>query len=571
MMIRALLEVIGVASILPFMQLAAAPDAIQENEWLSWLYELSGFETNREMLIASGVVVLLLLMIANAFAIFTVWLQQRFAWNTVHNVSIRLLKNYLSQPYAFFLKYNTSDLRTKIMTEAGQLSLGILIPLSDLIARSLVAIVIFVLLLLVNPQIAMTAVLVLGGAYGLIYFGRRKLMAQLGQDRIDANMKRFRSLNEVMTGIKTVSIYGALGYFFQRYEKSSKLFSTIMPRVQLVMISPRYIIEVFAIGGILAATLFLLIQRESLVEALPILTLYALAGYRLLPALQQAFAAAIKLKHTMPILDSISEDLLLKAVHPTVGSQNGPRTLFKNNIRLKDISFQYAETNQNVLSQVDVVIPKGHTVAFVGETGSGKTTLIDLIVGLLQSTEGGIYIDDQPLDASNAKNWQQQIGYVPQDVFLFDDTIGHNIAIGLAEEDIDKELLEKMAKIANIHEFIVSEMPDGYNSDIGERGVRLSGGQRQRLGLARALYRQPSVLVLDEATSALDGITESAVIEALKEASNDLTVIIIAHRLSTVRHADCIYLLKDGHLAAEGSYDSLLHSNEVFRAMVNFS
>jgi ATP-binding cassette, subfamily B, bacterial PglK len=568
----AFLEVVGIASILPFMQLASAPDAVTENTWLLMVYETAGFETPRAMLISAGIAVLILIAVANAFTVFTTWLQHKFAWDVLHQLSTRMLRTYLNRPYDYFLTRNTSELFSNLIIESGQFTGGVLVPFLELVARALVVLVIFALLLVVDPLIALIVSGSLSVAYGVIYLARRRFLTQLGKERVEANLHRFKSMNEALAGIKTSRVYGAQDFFFNRFEKASANHSRIQPRLHLVVISPKYMIEILAFGGIILITLFLLIRNQNLQAALPLLSLYALAGYRLLPALQKAFSAAAILRHSLPVVDKIYEDLHQAVpLSPNPDDAESAVSPFSHSLILDGVTFRYHGADQPVLSNLNVNIPRGQTIAFVGATGSGKTTLVDIMVGLLHPQEGSVRIDHTALFPSNAHTWQQQLGYVPQEVFLFDDTVARNIAIGQEDDKIDQDRLEKAARLANIHSFIATELPAGYHTPIGERGIRLSGGQRQRLGLARALYRKPAVLILDEATSALDNITENVVIESLKTEAGDLTVIIIAHRLSTVRHADRIYLLEGGRIVAEGSYHTLLETSAVFREMAQLS
>lgn len=340
------------------------------------------------------------------------------------------------------------------------------------------------------------------------------------------------------------------------------------PKFNVIMLTPRYILEIFAFGGILAITLYLFIVSGDLTNALPMLSLYALAGYRLMPALQKGFAAVAKLRHNYPILDKLYDDLVLSLKYEAAEKEESTKLPFQKELVLENLTFQYENMPQPIFRDFNVNIPKGTTVAFVGSTGSGKTTIVDLIVGLLTPQNGRIRLDNKELNEVNMHIWHEQIAYVPQEVFLFDDTIANNIAFG---KKVDAERLKKVTQMADIYEFIRQELPKQFDTEIGERGVRLSGGQRQRLGLARALYRQPDVLIMDEATSALDNITEKGIIASLDTLPDGLTLIIIAHRLSTVRRADCIYLLKEGEVVGMGSYEDLMGSSAVFREMVALS
>ncbi|MEL7249562.1 MAG: ATP-binding cassette domain-containing protein [Bacteroidota bacterium] len=567
-----LLEVAGVASILPFMELMADPAAIQNNVWLKDAYELVGFSSERSMLITSGILVVSLITCSNLFGIFTVWAQFRFTWNMSHRMSMRLLKTYMAKPYSYYLNINTSELQTYLMGEVVTLNSGFILPLIDLISRCTVALVIFALLAIVSPVIAFSSLGVLGGAYLLIYLLRQRYLQRLGENRIKHNISRYSTLSELLNGIKAIKANSDSDFFYQRYEAASRQFSDIMPRFSIVMKSPKYILEILAFGGILLITLALYTQSGNIQEVLPTLSLYAVAGYRLLPALQQAFAALSKIRHNYPVLDKLYDDLVATLQEEAAPDAKGNQLLFQREIRLQDIHFSYDQDDQQALfKNFNLTIPKGQVVALVGSTGSGKTTLIDLMVGLLNPGAGQLKIDDQPLSSARLAAWQQKIAYVPQQVFLFDDTVLNNIAVPKNGSQINVERAEAAARMASIYDFVVREMPQQFKTIIGEKGIRLSGGQRQRLGLARALYRNPEVLFLDEATSALDNITEESIVKALDNLPADLTLIIIAHRLSTVKRADIIYFLQDGNIVSQGTYDDLLESNETFRTMAKLS
>jgi ABC-type multidrug transport system fused ATPase/permease subunit len=329
---------------------------------------------------------------------------------------------------------------------------------------------------------------------------------------------------------------------------------------------PRFALEAIAFGGMLLVILYLMAQSGSFAAALPIVTLYAFAGYRLMPALQQIYGAVTQLKYAGPALKALHTDLVgLNPVEP-YGKVLEPLHLNKC-IELNTIVYQYPKANAPALNGINLSIPARSTVGLVGSTGSGKTTTVDLILGLLEPQEGTLCIDGQVVNASNRRQWQKSIGYVPQHIYLADDTVSANIAFGLAQEMMDQRAVERAAKIANLHDFVVQDMPQGYGTMVGERGVRLSGGQRQRIGIARALYHNPSVLVLDEATSALDNLTEQAVMEAVHNLSHSITIILIAHRLTTVRECDQIFLLEKGIVKSKGTFKQLVEKSDQFKAM----
>lgn len=553
------------------MELVANPQAIENSIWLERFYHFFQFENREQMLIATGLGVVVLIGFSSAIAIITTWMQYKYSWSTAHSLGMRLLSTYLQKPYAFYLKKNTAELQAYIMGEVSSLTSGVIIPIIEIISRSLVSIIIFVLLLLVDPQIAMIMFGSLGSAYVLIYLARQGFLKKIGHHRIDMNMLRYKTLGELLGGIKTISVYNEQPYFYKRYEEASEEFCDIQPKYNLVLAAPRYVLEFLAFGSILAITIYLLTALGNIQTAIPRLSLYAVAGYRLLPALQKAFSAAAKVRHNYPVLDRLHEDLAFSLQKQPIGLKQGSGFEFEYSINIQNLDFTYENSDQKILKNLSLSIDKGETVAFVGSTGSGKSTLIDLIAGLLFPNSGTINIDHQPLNRESAADWQSLIAYVPQEVFLFDDTIARNVAIGQTDEEIDYERLKKVTQLADIYDFISQEQKDGFHTQIGEKGIRLSGGQRQRLGLARALYRNPQVLILDEATSALDSITERGIIESLHALPADLTTIIIAHRLSSVRHADCIYVLHEGKIKSKGTYSSLIHSDETFKNMVQLS
>ncbi len=566
-----LLEVMGVASILPFMQLMSDPQSIDTNPWLSSLYTFFEFSSHFDFLLSFGIGIMVIIGFSSIFSIMTVWLQYSYSWAIAHNLSTRLLKTYIHKPYGFFINTNTSKLTTYIIGEVGTITSGVLIPIIELFTRSFTALAIFALLLWVEVKIAVFMFLALGGAYLLLYVIQKKILRKIGKHRIEMNLLRYKSLQELMNGIKTITVHNQRGFFYNRFEEASDQFCKVQPKYNLLLAWPKYLLEVLAFGSILGITLFLFVRAGDIQSTIPRLSLYAVAGYRLLPALQRAFASAAKLRHNFPIVEKLYDDLLLSLEKKAPVTLQKTSVPFEKSIDLKQLSFSYSNSKQEILKNFNIKIEKGQTIAFCGSTGSGKTTLIDLIVGLLQPDEGQIEIDGNNLDSKSIKSWRDNLAYVPQDVFLFDDSILRNITMGKGEGDFDKKRLEKATKMADIFDFIQTELPQKFESKVGEKGVKLSGGQRQRIGLARALYSNPKVLILDEATSALDSITEKGIIESLKHLPSGLTTIIIAHRLSTVRHADIIYLLDQGKIVDKGSYQTLIKSNNSFKTMVELS
>jgi ABC-type multidrug transport system fused ATPase/permease subunit len=306
---------------------------------------------------------------------------------------------------------------------------------------------------------------------------------------------------------------------------------------------PKYLLETIAMGGIIAVIIVLIHSGARMDTFLPLLTVYAFGAYRLLPTLQKIFRAAAKIKYNAPIMETLYKDFQ-GLPDGNILAENIPQMDFSRNIRLENIAFSYPNTDKDVIKNQSITIANNTSIALVGPTGCGKTTTVDIILGLLEPQAGKLLVDDVEIDSHNRKNWQMNMGYVPQAIYLTDDTIRHNIAFGIEPDKISDEAIINAAKLANIHDFIMNELPDGYNTIIGERGIRLSGGQRQRIGIARAVYHDPSVLVLDEATSALDSLTEIAIMDAIRNLSHKKTIIMIAHRITTVKNCDMIYLME---------------------------
>jgi ABC-type multidrug transport system fused ATPase/permease subunit len=332
---------------------------------------------------------------------------------------------------------------------------------------------------------------------------------------------------------------------------------------------PKYIMETIAIGGILCVIIVMVHGGSEMEEYLPVLTIYAFGAYRLLPSLQKIFRAVSNIKYHFKILDNLNKDYNLLPKGSPLESDDAPRMQFEREIKLENIVFAYPNSNKDIIKNQNLVIKNNTSVALVGSTGCGKTTFIDIILGLLEAQSGTICVDGVKIDDANRKKWQKNLGYVPQSIYLTDDTIRNNIAFGIDPKKIDDRAVIQAAKIANIHDFVADELSEGYNTIIGERGIRLSGGQRQRIGIARAVYHDPSVLILDEATSALDSLTETAIMDAIKNLSHKKTIIMIAHRITTVKGCDVIYLMDKGIIVDYGHYNDLYQRNDSFRKMAN--
>ena len=570
MLLSAIFEMAGIASIMPFMSMVADPGIVDHNHWLSLTYHRFGFDSPRSFMIFLGFVVLEVLFLSNLIAALTVWSILRFSFTAGRDLAQKMFSVYLNHPYVFFLNRNSSELVQNTLFEMGRTVNNVLIPLLTILARSTIALSILILLFSVNPSLALVAGTLLGGAYGLVYFGVRKTLARSGQEISRENARRTQVAYETFGGIKDIKILGREKTFFDLFQKPVERYALLQAQTQMISLLPRYALETMAFGGIIGIVLYLLSTGENLSTTLPLISLYALAGYRLMPALQQIFANWSTVRFNISAVERISRDI--EALPENAQKQEVPppatrRLSLQTAIELDRVTFHYPGREEAVLDDLSLVIPARTSIGLVGSTGSGKTTTLDILLGLLEPTGGSLKIDGQPVNRTNVRQWQATIGYVPQQIMLLDDTVLKNIAFGIPEQEIDRDKVVQAATLAHLHDFVTSDLREGYDTPIGERGVRLSGGQRQRIGIARALYHEPSVLVLDEATSALDNITENVIMEALNTLARDKTVIMVAHRLTTARECDTIVVLDRGRVVDSGTYDALLERNDFFRML----
>lgn len=564
----ALLEVLGVASITPFLAVLADPSNESGSSRLPLLGGLLHRQGWAPSALGLGLLSLGTLLLTNALSVAAFYRLYRFAAERNRTISRRLLAKYLGQPYEYFLTHNTAGMGNNILQEVAQVVNGILIAGLQVLTKALASIAIAVMLIAVRPLLAAIIGFTLGGGYASLYILINRRLRDLGRLRVAANTQRFKAALEALAGVKELRVLGRLGEYVQRYDAPTQTASRVQAENQILAIAPRYAMELLAVGGLVTVSVMISTMQTGNGELLPILGLYGFAGFRLMPSLQMVFSGFASIRFSMSALEAIEDTNELPDRSVDVGAQVPGRIEPNESIKMENVSYSYPGADRPTVSRVSLRIPAGAAIALIGETGSGKTTIADLLLGLIQPLSGTLSIDGVNLSAQNVSVWQRSIGYVPQSIFLADDTIARNIALGLPDNAINMESVRRAARMARIHDFIESELRFGYDSVIGERGIRLSGGQRQRIGVARALYNDPPVLVLDEATSALDMITERELFEELRALPGRRTVIMVAHRLATVRNSDRIFLVRGGTIAAFGTFEELERESDLFREMV---
>ena len=542
---QALFQVIGITSIFPFLAIAADPDRIRRSHFGTRFLSLFPPMENRQLLLVAGIIAIAGLLVSNAVNLLAEYVRTRYTQNFGHWLRVRLLRRMASQPYTYFLQRNSGELLKKILSDVASYTNGVLLPLLDTVARVFTAALVLATLFLVQPVIAVSAAIGLGGFYVTIF----RLLARKRRE-VDENLRIsvsgiFREAQQMLSGIKPVKVHRAEEHFLNRFARHSAVIAQTNARLPIFSNSARYLVEPLAFGGLVVAVLLLAARGRDFSDILPNLGVMALAGYRLLPSLQLLYSQLTQISSVRHALNEVYDEFAAaetdKSIPPEIISDAlaPARPLrWSDAIVLREVGFRYPGASRPALDGLSLTIPKNSSVGVIGPTGSGKSTLVDLLLGLYHPTAGEVLIDDRPLTPELVPSWQASIGYVPQDIFLIDDTIARNIAFGLPDNEIDPARLREACAIAQLLDFVEAELPDGFDTNVGERGVRLSGGQRQRIGLARALYHRPSLLILDEATSALDMATEAKLLDALRSLAGKLTMVVAAHRLSAVANCD---------------------------------
>ncbi|MGA6102013.1 ABC transporter ATP-binding protein [Psychrobacter pocilloporae] len=571
--LMAFTELLGIASIAPFMALVGDPSLLQQEGIYSKLYQLSGINNPVDFLFVAGCLVLLMLTISTIVSMLTTWRLAVYGASVGTELADRLYTYYMQQSWLFHASGSSAQLTKQVSTEANRISNGIIQPLMNLNAKLVLAIFISISIFIYNPIIALAGISAFVLAYMIMYKLVRKSLIFNGRRLSAVSTHRFRLMNEGFGGIKDVLLLDRKYDFIDRFTEQGGLQAHAQGTNNTISQVPRFFVELLAFGAMISLVLVLIKSYDgNLGQVLPILAIYALACFKLLPALQQIYSSITQIKGNSAAFEAVKEDLQQSEITQKELNKKttAPKLKLEQQIKLDDISFAYPNKEKYALHKVSISIPVNHVIGIVGSSGSGKSTLIDIILGLLPPQSGRIYIDDTLVTKDNIRGWQNSLGFVPQSIFLSEGSIAENIAFGISANEIDYNQVLKAIELAHLTE-LVEELPKGLHTKVGERGVQLSGGQRQRIGIARALYNEADILIFDEATSALDGITEKIIMDAIHDFTGQKTIIMIAHRLKTVQKCDTIYLMEKGRVVDQGTYQQLVDNNPKFREMAKHS
>jgi len=573
MIVAALFEMVGVGMFLPLLQMLMNPGRISEIGILNEFFERFGSEDQGRFLILFCAVLVGFFVVKAVVLGIIIFVQNRFVTHRQALFAKRVLRHYLNQPYVFHLQHNSMELIRNVTLLSSRVFVKGLLPILQFFMELMVVIGIFTVLLLVDPVSTLAMGAVLGGAVGVFYMWMRRRVQVWGKRTVEYDGKMLLWINQALNAVKETKLYHREDFFAEAFAMQSLERAKYLAKSSTAPHLPRLFIEAVAVSA-LAVLVAVLIGygNADAATVLPTLGLFAVAAMRLMPSLSKLVSAITTFRENTAAVDIIHADLFEnnQAPEPRAEGAESPAPLsFDDALKMDNLAYRYPGAADLTLSNINLQIERGRSVAVVGKSGAGKTTLIDLILGLLSPTDGVILADDRDI-FSNIADWQRRIGYVPQDVYLTDDTLRRNIALGCADDDIDEAAIARSLSLAQLNT-VVSDLPLGLDTIVGERGTRLSGGQRQRIGIARALYHDPEILVMDEATSSLDSETEIEIARAIDKLSGDKTLIIIAHRLSTVRHCDLIVLLDDGRIVGSGGFDEMADRNADFNHMVEMA
>ncbi len=551
------IEILGVSSILPFISLVSNENIIFENDTFSKIYLFFNFSDVNEFILFSGFLVFFLLLLSTISSITTTVLLANFANQIAAELSNRLFKHYINQNWIYHLNTSSSLILNNIYHECSRVTRGIADATMQMISRICFSIPMCIGIFIVNPFVAVFGIVIFLFSYFLIYKTIRKKAFNNGVILTKNNKEKYQIISEAFGGIKNVILSNTSLYFIDKFNtKSFALAKAAALNINLMRI-PKFLIEFVAFGCVVILIVLLNLNSQGNFQTvIPQIAFFALAGYKLIPSFQQIYMNITNIKSNISALDSIDYDLQKSIENKVTLKEKKENFNSFKNLTLKDISFSFKERKKFKISNLNLNITANSIIGIAGQSGSGKSTIINLILGLLEPSKGNISIDGKKLDKQNIKSWQKNIGYVPQSIFLCEGTLKENIAFGIDQKNIDNKLIENAINLADLTDF-VSTLPENLDTKLGERGVQLSGGQQQRVGIARALYHNPNILIFDEATSSLDENSEKNIMNAIDKFSRLKTIIIIAHRTNTLKKCDNIFIIDNGSVVNEGNFESL--------------
>ena len=556
MIIASLAEIISIGAVLPFLGILTAPEQVYQHALMQPVIQILALTEPRQLILPLTILFITVALLAGVIRLTLLYAMTRLSFSTGADLSINIYRRTLYQAYESHVSRNSSEVIDGIITKTNTVIRGVILPTLNLISSIILLIGIMGALFAINPTIALSASIGFGMLYWIVIRYTKTHLKNNSKTIADQSTQMIKSLQEGLGGIRDVLIDGTQQFYCKLYRNADLPLRRASGNNLFISGSPRYAMEAIGMTLIAGLAYFMTQQEGGMVTAIPVLGALALGAQRLLPALQQAYASYSTIKGSKSSFEDVLN--LLDQPLPEYADQPLPEPIpFTKEIKLNNLNFRYSEDSPWVLKNVNLSLKKGSRIGFMGTTGSGKSTLLDIIMGLLAATEGGLIIDNQTINNQNRRAWQAHIAHVPQNIYLSDSTIEENIAFGIKKELIDHQRVKKAAQQAQIAE-LIEEWKDGYQTFVGERGIRLSGGQRQRIGIARALYKQANVLIFDEATSALDNETERLVMEAIEGLGDELTILIIAHRITTLSECDKIIKIKNNGELVEEKYNEIL-------------
>ncbi len=568
MMIGTALEVAGIGMIPVFISAVADPDLVLEHQWLGEIAKYLGITTGEELLLYGGIFLVVIFLVKGVYLVWFNYIKSKFIYNRFGKIASRLFETYLSAPYTLHLNRNTAELIRNVTNETRYISNNVMMPAMNVLKDSVTIVGIFVLLLFSEPLITVITFSVIGGGGGLMIKFLREKLRKYGVIASRERSRMIQGVNEGLGGFKDVTVMNRKKMFFNKFKEYVNNLTEAEIFKGTAKASSKPIIEFASVFGMIFIAFAMIWQDRPISTVVPVLTLFGAATVRLMPAVNRVVNQLTGLRYYIHALSPVHADLTSMEeyyLETKESSNNNEKLKFNNSIIVKDLWYKYPNTEDFVLKDINIKVPKNSAIGFVGSTGAGKSTIVDVILGLLSPDKGKVIVDETDI-SENKRAWQNNVGYIPQFIYLSDDTIRHNIAFGIPEELISEKKINAAIEAAQLEDFI-QDLPEGIDTVVGEEGVRLSGGQKQRIGIARALYDNPDVLIMDEATSSLDNVTERKVISAIEALKGERTIIMIAHRLTTVENCDVLYMMKDGKVIEKGTYDELLESSYDFQKM----